>query len=50
MGSNKNSGVRPDLGTPAQTKSARNATNLDTKSRRPAENARAREHARIEQG
>ena len=31
MGDNIISEVRPDLGTPAQTKSARNATNLGTK-------------------
>ena len=31
MGGDNNSEVRPDLGTPAQTKSTRNATNLGTK-------------------
>ena len=32
MGGNIISEVRPDLGTPARTKSAHNATNLGTKS------------------
>lgn len=37
MGGNIISEVRPDLGTPARTKSTRNATNLGTKSHASSE-------------